>query len=178
MNPIGHFRTITKHRHMVIALCFRAGIGWQGLGHDLSKYSPTEFIPGAKFYSGEHSPIRDERKKKGLSMAWMHHKGRNRHHYEYWVDMNPDTKKYGPVPMPDNYIKEMLCDRIAASKVYLGAKYTDRSPLEYNERERVHWEIHPETAAKIIFLLNMVAEKGESATLNYLRTHKKIEPSK
>ncbi len=178
MNPFGHFYTITKHRHMVVRLCFRAGIGWQGLRHDLSKYSPTEFWQGARYYSGKHSPIRDERLHNGLSLAWMHHKGRNRHHYEYWIDMDPETKKYRPVPMPDSYIKEMLCDRIAASKVYLGKKYTDRSPLEYNERERQNWNIHPDTAEKIIFLLNMVADKGEKATLRYLRTHKNIDISK
>ena len=159
---------------MVIVLCFRAGIGLQGLGHDLSKYSPTEFIPGCIYYSGDHSPIRDERMALGISKAWMHHKGRNRHHYEYWVDMNPDTKKYEPVPMPDRYIKEMLCDRIAASKVYLGDKYTDASPLEYNNRERESWTIHPETEKKLRFLLNMVAKHGEDATLRYLRTHKRI----
>ena len=53
---IGHFRTITKHRHAVIRNCRRAGILWQGLRHDLSKYSPTEFIPGVKYYVGTHSP--------------------------------------------------------------------------------------------------------------------------
>lgn len=174
MNPLGHFYTITKHRHKVVLLCFRAGIGLQGLGHDLSKYSPTEFLPGARYYSGDHSPIRDERMANGLSMAWMHHKGRNRHHYEYWIDMDPETKQYRPVPMPDRYIKEMICDRIAASKTYLKDKYTDRSPLEYNERERRFWNIHPETEKKLMFLLHMVAEQGEKATLKYLRTHKVI----
>lgn len=46
-HPIKHFITITKHRHRVMLHCFKAGIPFQGLTHDLSKYSPTEFIPGA-----------------------------------------------------------------------------------------------------------------------------------
>ena len=82
MHPIRHFRTITRHRHKVIANCFRAGIGWQGLFHDLSKYSPTEFWPGARYYQGTRSPNEIEREKYGYSPAWLHHKGRNRHHFE------------------------------------------------------------------------------------------------
>ena len=88
-HPIKHFLTITNHRHKVIANCARAGILWQGLRHDLSKYSPTEFIPGAKFFQGDRSPNEKEREIYGSSRAWMHHKGRNRHHYEYWNDYNP-----------------------------------------------------------------------------------------
>ena len=82
----GHFSTITRHRHKVIAHCAKAGILWQGLRHDLSKYTPTEFIPGVKYYMGDRSPNEGERMDKGYSKAWLHHKGRNRHHFEYWVD--------------------------------------------------------------------------------------------
>ena len=60
-HPFLHFATITRHRHRVIAHCFRVGIGWQGLFHDLSKYSPTEFIPGARYYQGTRSPNERER---------------------------------------------------------------------------------------------------------------------
>ena len=88
-HPIKHFRTITRHRHKVIANCARAGILRQGLIHDLSKYSPTEFIPGAKYFQGTRSPNEKERELYGYSQAWLHHKGRNRHHYEYWNDYNP-----------------------------------------------------------------------------------------
>ena len=80
-HPIKHFRTITRHRHAVIRNCFKAGIGWQGLFHDLSKYTPTEFIPGAKYYLGTRSPNEEERRLFGFSRAWLHHKGRNKHHY-------------------------------------------------------------------------------------------------
>ena len=79
-----HFCTITRHRHQVIRNCYHAGILWQGLRHDLSKYSPTEFIPGAKYYQGNRSPNAEEREVNGYSVAWMHHQGRNKHHFEYW----------------------------------------------------------------------------------------------
>jgi hypothetical protein len=90
---IKHFNTITKHRHKVIVHCFKAGILWQGLRHDLSKYSPTEFLEGAKFYLGYKSPTEEARAVNGYSKAWMHHKGRNKHHFEYWTDYNPKTKR-------------------------------------------------------------------------------------
>ena len=101
----GHFRTITKHRHKVIANCFRAGIFWQGLRHDLSKDSPTEFIPGAKYYQGgKRSPNESARETYGYSKAWLHHKGRNRHHFEFWTDYNPKTKKLEAVQMPTQVV--------------------------------------------------------------------------
>ena len=115
---------------MVIKHCKKAGIFWQGLRHDLSKYSPTEFIPGAKYYLGTRSPNEAERNDIGYSTAWLHHKGRNRHHYEYWQDYNPKTKKMEPVEMPIKYFKEMFCDRVAASKIYQGKNYTNAHPLE------------------------------------------------
>ena len=130
-HPIKHFITITKHRHRVMLHCFKAGIPFQGLTHDLSKYSPTEFIPGAKYYLGNRSPNEAERIEKGYSAAWLHHKGRNRHHYEYWMDYSTKTKRLEPIEMPTKYLKEMFCDRVAASKIYQGKNYTEAHPLEY-----------------------------------------------
>ncbi len=174
MHPIRHFITITKHRHLVMKYCFKAGIGFQGLFHDLSKYSPTEFIPGARFWTGKHSPIREERARYGSSLAWMHHKGRNRHHYEYWMDSDPVTKELRPVPMPDRYIKEMFCDRVAACKVYAGKDYTEEGPLRYQQWDTSFWMIHPDTEKKLVFLLKMLAEKGEKETFRYLKSRRSL----
>lgn len=170
-HPIKHFLTITHHRHKVIANCFRAGIPLRGLLHDLSKYTPTEFIPGAKHYLGDRSPNEGEREDYGYSKAWMHHKGRNRHHFEYWTDYSPVTKKMEGVPMPQKFLIEMFCDRVAASKIYNGKNYTDSTPLEYflDGRNRRGTLIHPETSDKLEFLLRMLAEKGEKETFNYIR---------
>ena len=164
MHAIKHFKTITRHRHKVIANCFRAGIGWQGLRHDLSKYTPTEFIPGAKYYLGTRSPNEAEREAQGYSAAWLHHKGRNRHHFEYWVDVQLDTKKYGPVKMPYNYLIEMFCDRVAASITYGGEKYDDAYALNYFLKGKGKRAMHPETAAELERLLVMLSEQGEEKT--------------
>ena len=164
-----HFLLITRHRHKVIAHCKKAGILWQGLRHDLSKYSPTEFIPGVKYYQGNRSPNEKEREILGYSLAWLHHKGRNRHHFEYWTDYNPVEKKVMPVKMPARFLVEMFCDRIAASRNYNKDAYTDRMPLEYFQKGKAKALLHPESAALLEKLLTMLAEQGEDKTFDYIK---------
>ena len=168
-HPIKHFITITKHRHLVMKLCFKMGLYKQGLLHDLSKYSYTEFSNSAKYYVGTYSPTISERKEKGYSDIWMHHKGRNKHHYEYWFDFSNVEKKYVPIKIPIQYVKEMICDRIAASKVYLKDKYTKSSALEYFNRTYDRHEMHPETSALLKSWLELVSEKGENDAIKIIK---------
>lgn len=168
-HPFKHFRTITRHRHKVIRLCFQAGIGWQGLRHDLSKYAWSEFAAGSKYYVGTGSPISAERKIKGYSEAWLHHKGRNRHHFEYWMYYNSVEQCYQPIKMPLRFVKEMLCDRIAATMVYNGKNYNDGLPLEYFERKGDGAGMHPQTAALLHDWLRRVAATGYRQTLKEVR---------
>lgn len=169
IHPIKHFVTITNHRHKVIANCARAGILLQGLRHDLSKYTPTEFIPGAKYFQGTRSPNEREREIYGSSRAWMHHKGRNRHHYEYWNDYNPVSKQIENVKMPVRFVVEMFCDRVAASKIYNGKNYTDSAPFEYFLKIRGKHRMHPETEALLEKLLVMLRDEGEKKTFAYIK---------
>lgn len=172
MNVLGHFKTITKHKILVMKYCFRVGLYKQGVLHDLSKYSLTEFIPGCKYYQGVQSPNNAERKKKGVSLAWLHHKGRNKHHYEYWIDYGIGVEKgMQGMKMPSKYIVEMFCDRLAASKVYNGNNFTDASPLEYYERGKQYAIMHPESKALLEQLLHMLKEKGEQATFQYIKNN-------
>lgn len=171
MNIIGHCKTVSRHRALVRKHCFMAGIPFRGLVHDLSKYAPTEFIPGALYYEeGKRSPNEHEREVKGYSAAWVHHKGRNRHHWEYWYDVNPVSRRYEPVPMPVDDLKESFCDRVAASKIYKGKDYTDRSALEYFESKRkMESRMHPCSACILEKWLRMLAKEGEKKTFAYLR---------
>ena len=144
--------------------------------HDLSKYSPTEFRVGAKYYQGTRSPNNAEREDTGCSTAWLHHKGRNKHHYEYWIDYSAQELHNGmvPAPMPQRYIIEMFIDRIAASKVYNGKAYTNRDPLAYYEKgaERMQVFLHPHTREVLERLLHMLAEEGEKETFSYIRSNR------
>ena len=155
--------------------CFHVGLYKQGLLHDLSKYSPVEFRAGCKDYAGDRSPNNVQRMEEGCSTAWLHHKGRNKHHFEYWVDYNVDRDAPYPLQgmkMPVRYVVEMFCDRVSACKVYQKENYTDRSPLEYylRSKKRLAPIIHPETAALLETMLRVLAEKGEKEAYSYIRT--------
>ena len=169
MHPWKHLKTITRHKWLVMQGCFQVGLYWQGLTHDLSKYSPTEFGIGLRYFQGNRSPNAAERDDKGYSEAWMHHKGRNRHHYEYWTDLSYRTKQYEPIPMPRKYFVEMIMDRRAACIVYQGENYRDDSALTYFEKSREKSLMHPETSRQLRYVLTMLAEKGEKETFRYLK---------
>ena len=106
-----HLKTINHHKLLVLPGCFRVGLYWQGITHDLSKYSPSEFCVGRRYWTGKRSPNAGERQEKGYSTAWMHHKGRNRHHWEYWTDLCMETGCYESCPMPRKYLVEMVMEQ-------------------------------------------------------------------
>ena len=172
-NLKGHSRTVREHRRKVFEHCVKAGIPVQGLLHDLSKYSPTEFICGVRYYQGTRSPNEGERDAYGFSYAWMHHKGRNKHHFEYWTDYDPVSRCMKPVKMPVKYVKEMFCDRVAASKIYNGRNYTDSDPLAYFMKAKARRMIHPDTSRLLEKLLRMLEKDGEEKTFAYVRRLKK-----
>lgn len=172
MHIFKHLHTVNKHRFTVFRHCVKAGIIRRGLLHDLSKYSPTEFIPGAQFYLGTKSPTELERDTYGYSRAWMHHKGRNKHHFEYWTDYSKKTKKLEPVKMPLEFVKEMFCDRVAAGKVYLGKNYTNDNPIDYYRGSRARTSMHPETAALLEKWLLMLQAHGEDVVFKEIRKTK------
>ena len=180
MNILGHFETITRHKLLVMKYCFACGLYEQGLAHDLSKYSPAEFIPGCIYYQGDHSPNEAEREARGYTSAWLHHKGRNRHHFEYWIDYcrgEDGTPFIGGCKMPVKYVAEMFCDRIAACRVYQKEKYTDASPYDYFQHskghlcrsEHGHGFIHPETSELLTRWLLLLKEQGEDAAFLQIR---------
>ena len=168
-----HLHTVNRHRRMVRHYCFRLGLVWQGLTHDLSKYSPTEFWRGVKYYQGWRSPNDQERLENGVSLAWLHHKGRNRHHFEYWIDYcrrEDGTIYIGGCKMPKKYVAEMFCDRLAASKVYRGQDFQPGDPyqfFQYGKKKRLL--MHPATSELLETILIVLRDQGEDAAFDYVR---------
>lgn len=153
-----HLHTVNKHRWEVFKLCCKVGIPFQGLVHDLSKYSYTEFSESVKYYVGNHSPLKEAKLKVGYSKAWLHHFGRNKHHFEYWYDYN------APVSMPIipfKYMLEMICDRIAASKTYQKKKFTYSHPLEYFKHEKGYIVLNDKLKDYLEEVLTELAYDGE-----------------
>ncbi len=175
----GHLSTINRHKVKVTELCLRCGLIKQGLMHDLSKYSPVELKTGFKYYQGFRSPIDAQKEAEGCSFSWLHHKGRNPHHWEYWLDNGPEGIQ--PTRMPFNYVAEMFCDRVAASMIYQKDKYTDASALDYYLAHQEAMMIHPDTEREILFLLKELKKKGLDTTLQdikqRLREYKKTGTS-
>ena len=166
-----HFCTITKHKMLVMKHCFCVGLYRQGLLHDMSKYMPSEFFVGCKYYQGDRSPNNAEREIKGYSSAWLHHKGRNKHHYEYWIDYSLTEAGLAGMKMPKKYVVEMFMDRVAASKIYMKEKYTDSSALSYYKSGLEYQIMHKDTRKLLEELLYMLSEKGEDATFLYIKNH-------
>lgn len=169
MHIIKHFITITKHRHKVLKYCFKSGLYMQGLLHDLSKYTFIEFFKGAKYYTGVRSPISLERKENGYSLAWLHHKGRNKHHPEYWIDLNKEKNCYEPIVMPNRYIGESFCDHLAASKTYNKKNFQPIMIKEYFEKEVLYVPMHEKTKEILTTLINLYLEKGEKEVFKYIK---------
>lgn len=161
-NIVKHFIVITRHRLLVFKLCCKVGQPWRGFVHDLSKYSPTEFWEGVKYFNGKHSPITDCKKDKGYSEAWLHHRGRNKHHTDYWVDLSsPDKTPIIPYP----YVAEMLCDKLAAGMIYKGKEWTKEYELEYWLNERDKTLVNDQIDTLITDFFTQISENGVEKTL-------------
>ena len=177
MKAYQHFKTITYHKWLVMKGCFSIGLYKQGICHDLSKYSPSEFWVGARFYQGDRSPNNAEREEKGYSSSWLHHKGRNKHHFEYWIDYSSRGIEgiMAPAPMPIKYILEMIMDRIAASKVYAKGNYTQHNPLEYYKLGDGQVPLHEKTKKTMELLLLILDQYGEAEMIKFIK--KRILPN-
>lgn len=163
----GHIRTVHHHRSLVRKHCFACGLYWQGLAHDLSKYSPSEFIPSVKYYQGWRSPYVYEKELHGYSQGWLHHKGHNKHHWEYWYDTLHGV--WSPVPMPYNYLIESICDRVAACETYHGKDYKSSDPLDYFMNHDGGKYMHPETAKEMQHILEIVRDNGQDEAFRLIR---------
>ena len=163
MKAFKHFVTICRHKAVVFRECAACGLIWQGLVHDLSKFSPAEFMPAARYFQGNRSPIEAEKEAIGYSDSWLHHKGRNKHHWEYWCDYNNDTGEVFPHKIPYRYVVEMICDWIGAGMVYSGEKWTQSEPLTYYKKVRAGRYFNPETEKLTLAFLQCINDNGLSA---------------
>lgn len=156
-NIIKHTKLVLKHKWYVFIYCTRLGMPWRGLKHDMSKFSPIEFWESVKYYSGIKSPITMARQENGYSKAWLHHKGRNKHHTEYWVDINAPEKT--PI-IPYKYVAEMICDNLAAGKVYNGKNWEKNSQIKYWNKTKKIIQINKNVEELLTEVFEQVAEKG------------------
>jgi len=106
-----YFWYVIRHKYYVLIECFKSGLIFRGLLHDLDKFKPKAFIAYARYFYGE----RTEKVKKEFSYQWLHHQKNNKHHWEYWV-LVCSREKEQVLEMPTVYAEEMLCDWKGAGK--------------------------------------------------------------
>ena len=161
-NLFMHLSLVSRHKWRVFVNCTKCGQVWRGLVHDLSKFSPTELFESVKYYQGDRSPIGACRRETGASLAWLHHKGRNKHHIEYWTDPECDIQPLMPYP----YAVECVCDKLAATRVYAGKGYSRDLPLKHWKKYGCKVAGNPNTLRFVEEIFLDVAEHGEDYVLN------------
>jgi len=140
---------VLRHKWFVLVECWKMGIFWRGLVHDLSKFTPAEWFPYVRYFYGDGGT----RESKGdynvddtpqdFEMAWNHHQKANDHHWQYWVRFGDDgTVKV--LPMPPKARAEMLCDWRGAGRA-LGKPDT----LAWYSANLSKMILYPETRAWI-----------------------------
>lgn len=155
-----YFKTICKHKWFVFKECFACGIVWQGIVHDMSKFGKTEFFSSAKYFCGDKSPHYGDAAENGYSLVWLHHKGHNKHHWEFWTDFNEEDGSIEVNKIPYKYVVEMVCDWVGAGKVYSKDKWTNSSPIEYYYKVRKGRHFNKKTETLIVHFLRVIENKG------------------
>ena len=149
------------------------GLFWQGLTHDLSKYSIKE-LSIAKYYNGSKSPHAACRDELGYSPSWLYHYHRQKHHWQYWLDIEdwPDAVK--PIKMPYKYVIEMFCDFIGAGKAYNKGKWNEDMPWDYYEKAcKGKRLMHHESEYLLVKLLWNLKEQKSKAFFKWYKRAKK-----
>ena len=170
----GHLKTVHHHRKLVRKYCFECGLYYQGLTHDLSKFSPTEFINSIKYYREGTSPVNVSKEEIGYSLSWQHHKGRNTHHHVYWCE-NFDDGDITIIPMPFLDCIECICDYYAAGKAYEGKDYTYYDELMWFRNKitpngKLHMAMHPYTAEFIHSVIYDLAAEMYEINMDELKS--------
>lgn len=155
-----YFITICKHKWFVFKECFACGIVWQGIIHDMSKFGKTEFFSSAKYFCEDKSPHYGDAAENGYSLAWLHHKGHNKHHWEFWTDFNEEDGSIKVNKIPYKYVVEMVCDWVGAGKVYSKDKWTNSSPIEYYYKVRKGRHFNKKTETLIVHFLRVIENEG------------------
>lgn len=164
-----HLKTVCRHKYYVFKECAACGIGWQGFIHDLSKFGPVEFISSARYFQGNRSPIEAEKEAIGYSNAWLHHKGHNKHHWEYWTDFDATDGRVLAAEIPIRYVIEMVCDWIGAGKAYLKKEWTQASPKAHYVKMRPGRHFHPNTDKLLIEFVDLISDQGLGAFHKYAK---------
>lgn len=138
-----YFKFLLRHKYLVLRECWKVGLYWQGITHDLSKFLPDEFIPNAKYLFADRFALSDDERKKIDEDHWQAaiiHQNRNKHHWQYWFGFDHQGETM-VLEMPEKCLKEMICDWTANSIIHGG----DTSPADWFVFYNKKMVLHPAT---------------------------------
>ena len=129
-----YFWYIIEHKKNVAVECFKMGLYWHAITHDLSKFMPSEFFAYAeKFFSGDYA-YKYQQVEINFGIAWLHHQHRNKHHWDYWVGSDGTA-----APMPRRYVMQMVADWKA-----MGKRFGDTAK-EFYQKNNSRMKLHSKT---------------------------------
>lgn len=163
MKHLKYLSYVLRHKWFVTIECFKIGLYWRGLIHDMSKFLPSEWNPYVEhFYGTGRKGIKGERDKTGyysagdtgeyeFDFAWLLHQKRNKHHWQWWV-LPKDDGSVKIFPMPYVYLMEMLCDWVGAGRAQgrkspVSDPYAETRKWYTSNRKKI--KVHDETRARI-----------------------------
>ena len=171
MNFFKHLKVVLKHKHNVLRYASKLGIFWTGLVHDLTKFSPTEFNRSVKYFDGRRSPTIIERKSHdNFSYICVAHTGRNKHHWQYWVDYTRDDIVVNVIPY--KHALEYVADVLSASKVYNPKDFTLMVAHDYFKEHSKTYLMHPATKEFILWTIKEAYDNGFKAVKKSITKHK------
>jgi hypothetical protein len=116
-----YFKYAMRHKWYVFLECWKLGIPWLGIIHDMSKFYPSEWMPYMRHFFNSDGSLRPKTRDKtgyykptdtgddDFDGAWFLHQKRNKHHWQWWI-LPEDSEGLKTIPMPERYMKEMLAD--------------------------------------------------------------------
>jgi len=109
-----YFVSLMRHKKFVFLFGKTFGVSlWLRITHDLNKFKPGQFIPYARFFYGKST----HQVKRNFNNAWNDHLRTNKHHWQYWTVLEDDGLMTA-LDMPEKYLREMICDWLAANFAY------------------------------------------------------------
>ena len=162
---MAYAKYVIRHKWFVTIECFRRGLVWQGIAHDISKFRPSEWFPYARHFHNADGSKRDARDKTGyykptdtgdkaFDFAWLLHQKRNRHHWQWWI-LPEDEGGVNILEIPTRYVDEMLCDWIGAGRAQGVEEWWDPTP--WYEKNKAKMQLHEDTRDFVEYRLGRIA---------------------
>lgn len=118
--------------------------------HDKSKFGIDEYVAYDRYFYGKE---KTDKVVDDFNKAWLLHIHRNPHHWQYWVLIN-DNPDEGEIvlPMPTNYIIEMICDWWAFS----WAKNDLTKIFKWYDAHKKYMKLHKDTRQTVEAILGCI----------------------